>query len=419
MNENTDITAEIQRLAATAPRRQGHVTRRDLLRRMGIAAGAMSVTAFLAACGVEGTSENGNGDAEQEQEGPSLAGREPAGQLDFANWPLYIDRAKGKRPTIEDFQEATGIKVNYKEVIDDNESFFGTIREPLANGQAVDWDLIVVTDWLIAKMIRLGYLEELDHELLPRFEANAGQVYKDPSYDPGNTYSVPWQSGITGIGYNPKLTKREITSFEDLFDPAFKGKVGMMTEMRDTMNLTLLGLNVDPQDATVEDAEKAAQKLTEQREAGIVRDYYGNDYADALAREDLWVTMAWSGDVFQLQFDNPDLQFVVPDEGGILWVDNMAIPKGAEHPVDAHMFMDFVYDPEIAAQIAAWVNYIAPVPAAQDILKQAKDNYTKTVANSPLVFPTPEMEERLHHYKDLDEEEEEVWNELFGAVVQG
>ena len=416
MSEHDDITAQIQRLAASGPQRRGHITRRDLLRRMGVGVGALSVSAFLAACGVEGTSENNKGN---EEEGASYAGQDPAGELDFANWPLYIDRAKGKRPTIEDFQKATDITVNYKEVIDDNESFFGTIREPLANGQSVGWDLIVVTDWLIAKMIRLGYLEKLDHEMLKQFEANAGAVYKDPSYDPGNAYSVPWQSGITGIGYNPKLTKREITSFEDLFDPAFEGKVGMFTEMRDTMNLTLLGLGVDPQNATVEDAEKAAQKLTEQRDAGIVRDYYGNNYADALAREDLWLTMAWSGDVFQLQFDNPDLEFVVPEEGGILWVDNMAIPKGAEHPVDAHMFMDYVYDPEVAAQITAWVNYICPVPAAQDILNKAKDKYTQTVANSPLVFPTPEMEARLHHYKDLDEEEETEWNELFGAVVQG
>ncbi|MFP5353260.1 MAG: spermidine/putrescine ABC transporter substrate-binding protein [Actinomycetota bacterium] len=417
MSDHDDITAQIQRLAASSPQRRGHITRRDLLRRMGVGVGALSVSAFLAACGVEGTSENNGG--KEEEGAPSYAGQDPAGELSFANWPLYIDRAKGKQPTIEDFQKETGITVDYKEVIDDNESFFGTIREPLANGQSTGWDLIVVTDWLIAKMIRLGYLEKLDHEMLKQFEANAGAVYKDPSYDPGNAYSVPWQSGITGIGYNPKLTKREITSFEDLFDPAFKGKVGMFTEMRDTMNLTLLGLGVDPQDATAGDAEKAAQKLTEQRDAGIVRDYYGNNYADALAREDLWLTMAWSGDVFQLQFDNPDLQFVVPEEGGILWVDNMAIPKAAEHPVDAHMFMDYVYDPEVAAQITAWVNYICPVPAAQDILKAAKDDYTQTVANSPLVFPTPDMEARLYHYKDLDEEEEEVWNELFGAVIQG
>lgn len=395
--------------------------RREMLRRMGISAGAVSMGAFLAACGVSGTSETGS-DGEKE-EANTLTTTERAGQFAFANWPLYIDRAKGRRPTIEDFTEATGIEVDYKEVIEDNESFFGTIREPLANGQAVEWDLIVVTDWLIAKMARLGYLEELDHSLLGNFAANAGEIYKSPVYDTGNTHSVPWQSGITGIGYNPELTGREITSFEDLFDPAFQGKVGMFTEMRDTMNLTLLGLGVNPADATLEDAERAQAKLLEQVEGGIVRQFYGNEYTDALVRGDVALTMAWSGDVFQLQFDKPELQFVVPEEGGILWVDNMAIPEGAPHPIDAHEFMNFVYDPEVAAQITAWVNYICPVPEAKDLLLQQaqdnKDNYLRKVAESPLVFPTPEMEARLSSYKDLDEDEEEAWNDLFGQVIQG
>jgi len=409
---------EIRRLLSQAPRRSV-MTRRDLLRRMGIGAGALSVTALAAACGIRGEAERNRTEENGAGQGPDYTTDEITGTLNFANWPLYIDRAKGKRPTIDDFEKSSDIQVNYQEVIEDNESFFGTIREPLANDQQIEWDLIVVTDWLIAKMARLGYLEQLDHSRLPNFEQNAGEVYKDPTYDPGNAHSIPWQSGITGIGYDPKRTGREITSFEDLFDPAFAGKVGMFTEMRDTMNLTLLGLGVDPQEATVEDAERAQQKLLEQREAGIVREYYGNEYADALIRGDVWITMAWSGDIFQLQFDDPDLQFVVPDEGGILWVDNMAIPQNAAHPIDALEFMNFVYDPEVAAQITAWVNYICPVPAAQDILAQAKDNYTQQVAQSPLVFPTPEMEARLHSYKTLEEDEEEAWNDLFNQVIQG
>ena len=412
----TDYEREMARLLASAPRRR--VTRRDMLRHIGAGAGALSLGAWLTACGVSGTEDDGGGGGESaEDEG--LTTTEENGQLNFANWPLYIDRAKGRRPTLDDFEKETGIKVDYKEVIDDNESFFGTIREPLANGQSTGWDLIVVTDWLIAKMARLGYLEQLDESLIPNFEAHAGQVYKDPSYDPGNAHSVPWQSGITGIGYNPRLTGRKIKSFDDLFDPAFEGKVGMFKEMRDTMNLTLLGLGIDPQQATNDDAALAAEKLVEQREKGIVRNYYGNEYADALVREDLWITMAWSGDVFQLQFDKPELEFVVPEEGGILWVDNMAVPQNAENPIDAMAFMDYVYDPEVAAQITAWVNYICPVPEAQDILKKADDSYTKSVAKSPLVFPTPEMESLLFHYKNLDEDEEEAWNDLFGEVIQG
>lgn len=404
---------EIRRLFGDLP----GISRREVLRRMGVGASAVSMSAFLAACGVSGT------DGTEGDQRNTLTTTKRAGEFVFANWPLYIDKAKGRRPTLDDFTEATGITVDYKEVIEDNESFFGTVREPLANDQAIDYDMIVVTDWLIAKMARLGYLEELLHDKIPQFDAHAGSIYKDPDYDPGNKHSVPWQSGITGIGYNPRLTGREITSFDDLFDPAFKGKVGMFKEMRDTMNLTLLGMGVEPIAATLEDVEAAQQKLLEQRDQGIVRQYYGNEYADALVREDLWITMAWSGDLFQLKFDKPELEFVVPEQGGILWVDNMAIPDNAAHPIDAMEFMNFAYDPEIAAQITAWVNYICPVPEAQDILRRqaadGNDDYLAQVAESPLVFPTPDMESRLFHYKNLDEDEEAEWNDLFGEVVQG
>lgn len=397
------------------------VSRRELLRRAGRGSMFLGVGALLAACGVEG----------QQREQPDGATPEPlpdiAGQLVIANWPLYIDEEGQRKPTVDDFEAATDISVEYREVIDDNESFFGTIREPLSRGQSTGWDLIVVTDWLIGKMVRLGWLEELHHDRLSNFEQHAAEVYKDPTYDPGNAHSIPWQAGITGIGYDPNLTGREITSFEDLFDPEFAGRVGMFTEMRDTMNLTLLGMGIVPTEATMEDVERAQQRLLQQRDDGIVRAYYGNEYADALARGDLAISMAWSGDIFQLQFDNPDLQFLVPEEGGILWVDNMAIPTGAEHPADAHEWMNFVYQPEIAAQIAAWVQFITPVPEAKDVLlsqaAEAEDpeeaEELETVAESPLVFPTPEMEERVHSYKVLDEEEEEAWNRLFQEVTQG
>jgi spermidine/putrescine transport system substrate-binding protein len=391
------------------------MSRRDLLRRMGIGAGALSLSAFLAACGTEGTAPSGGGGQKRDP----LTTNEVQGELDFANWPLYIDKAKGESPTLNDFTKATDIEVNYKEVIDDTQGFFGTIQEALASGQETGWDLIVVSDWLIARMISLGYLEQLDQDRIPNFFEHAGQIYQNRTYDPGNRYSAPWQSGITGIGYNPELTGREITSFDDLFDPAFEGRVGMFTDMRDTMNLTLLGIGIDPQDATVGDAEKAQQKLLEQRDAGIVRQYYGQPYADALARGDLAVTMAWSGDIFLLQPDNPELQFVVPEEGGVLWTDNMAIPQNAPHPIDAMEMMNFVYQPDIAAQMAAYINFITPVPGAQPILAEAKDAFSKQVAKSPLVFPTPEMESRVHSYKILDEEEEEAWNDLFSEVIQG
>ncbi|MGI8941691.1 MAG: polyamine ABC transporter substrate-binding protein [Actinomycetota bacterium] len=370
------------------------------------------MAAFLASCGIEGQSQ----DADSE-ENAGLTTDQVNGTLNFANWPLYIDRAKGENPTLIDFTEATDIEVNYDEVIQANDSFFGTIREPLANGDPIDYDLIVVTDWLIARMGRLGYLEELDHSKLGNFDANAGAIYKDPNYDPGNTYSIPWQSGITGIAYNRALTGRDFTSMSDLFDTEFAGKIGMFTEMRDTISLMLLLNGVELDSATIEDVEEVQQQLLQQVDDGIVRQYYGNEYADALAREDIVATIAWSGDVIQLTLDNPDLRFVVPDDGGILWVDNMAIPQNAVNPIDAHEFMNFVYQPDIAAQIVGWVNYICPVPDAQEILADTKGY--KPVAESPLVFPTPEMETKLHRYKVLDEDEEQEWNDLFQQVLQG
>jgi spermidine/putrescine transport system substrate-binding protein len=401
---------ELQRFLAGVPRQR--MTRRDLLRRMGIGAGAMSMAAIAAACGVGGDDGNGNGN---ESEDSGYVSDQIEGQVDFANWDLYIDRVKGRYPTLEKFTEQTNIEVNYQTEIDDNQSFYAKYQQQLADGDPIGFDIIVVTDWLIGNMINLGQLEELQAERLPNFYEHAGQLYQNRSYDPENRYSVPWQSGITGIGYNPELTGREITSFNDLFDPAFEGQVGMFTEMRDTMNLTLLGLGIDPQDATVEDAERAQQKLLEQRDMGLVRQYYGGGWADALARGDLAVTMAWSGDIFQLQYDNPELQFVVPEEGGVLWTDNMAIPQNAAHPMDAMELMNFYYQPEIAAELGVWVQYICPVPDAKPIMAKMD----KTVANSPLVFPTPEMEAKVHSYQTLDAEEEQIWNDLFNEVVQG
>ena len=287
-----------------------------------------------------------------------------------------------------------------------------------------------MTDWMIGNMARLGYLEPLDVERdVPNFLDNADEVYLDRSYYPGNVYSVPYQSGITGIGYNPELVEEEITSLSQLFDPEFIekycGQIGMFIEMRDSMSLALLYNGVTPSEATIEDVEAAQQVLLDQ--APCVRDYYGNEYVDGLADGSLAITMAWSGDVFQLQFDNPDLQFVVPDEGGMLWTDNMAIPKGAAHPNAALAMMNYLYQPEIAAQVAEWVNYITPVPGAKEIILQHAEEaeseedaeYLQTVADSPLVFPTEEMLSNVYSYKVLDEEEERQWNELFNEVVQG
>jgi spermidine/putrescine transport system substrate-binding protein len=360
-----------------------------------------------------------------------VGGGDPAGTLIFANWPLYIDQDEetGESPTLAQFTEETGIDVDYTEAIQDNQEFFGTIQPALSNNQDTGWDIIVPTDWMAGKMIGLGFLEEFDVTAhVPNFVANAAEVYKNPSYDPDNRHSVPWQSGITGIAYNPELTGREITGFADLLDPAFSGRIGMFSEVRDTASLALLHNGVIPAEATEDDVRAAMDVLRDQ--APLVRGYYGNEYAQELANGSLAVTMAWSGDVFQLQFDNPDLRFVVPEAGGILWVDNLTIPKGAQHPNDALAFMDFYYQPEITAQVAEYVNYICPVPAAQEIIRthaqeaadggdQETADYLTSVADSELVFPSEQMLSTVHSYKVLSEEEEDLWNTLFQEITQG
>jgi spermidine/putrescine transport system substrate-binding protein len=344
-----------------------------------------------------------------------------AHELEIAQWPLYIDKK-----TIPNFEADSGIAVRYREVISDNQEFFAVISESLSAGKATGFDLVALSDWVVAKLNRLGWMEPLDHSLLPTVQANLREAYRDPPYDPGNAHSVPWQGGITGIGYNRSLAGRTISSFTDLWAPELAGHVGMLTEMVDTMSMTLLSLGIEPETATVEDAERATERLLEQRDAGIVRGYYGNDYIEGLASGDLWATMAWSGDVFFLQQDNPDLQFVIPEEGGIKWVTPMEIPLMAEHPRDAHVFLDYVYQPEVAADITSWVGYISPVPAVQDVLLERAGSagkgqaaYLEALATSPLVFPTPETEASLHIYRIFSAEEEEAWNDLFQQVTQG
>lgn len=389
------------------------ITRRRMLAgSAGAAAGAL-----LGACGIGGTRR-----ASEAERTPLPS---PVGELSIASWPLYIDvdPQTRRRPTIDRFQQETGIEVTYKEVVDDNDPFFATIREPLSRGRPTGWDLIVITDWLAGRMRRLNYLEELHAGALPAVRRNIGSAFRTES---DRLYTVPWQAGITGIAYNPTLTGRPIGSFGDLFDPAFAGKIGMLSDMRDMMHLTLLWQGVDPADATIEQATKARDVLVEQRDEDLVRGYFENDYTDALANGDLALCLAYSGDVFQLRSDNPDLRFVVPEEGGMLWVDEMVVPAGAEHAGDAHRWMDFVYDPGIAASITAYVQYISPVPAAKKEIErlaaeasgQEREDLL-AVASSPLVFPTEAMTSRLHRYRILSAEDEEAWNDLFAEVVEG
>jgi spermidine/putrescine transport system substrate-binding protein len=421
---------QIERAIARAFRPQRRLSRRMFLRQTGrgavIAGSALSLPAILAACGI------GPGGSTAPSAGSQAAlPSAPAGTLDFANWPAYIDidEETGDYPTLAKFTEESGIEVAYTEAINDNEEFFGIIQPDLAAGNPPQYDLIVMTDWMIEKMIRLGYLSELDRSKLPNFDANALDLYKDPWYDPGNVHSMAWQSGITGIGYNPTLTGREITTFDDLLDPEFAGRVGLFSEMRDTMSLALLSLGIEPEEATVDQATQAKDKLLAAAQAGQFRNFYGNDYYDELANGNLAVTVAWSGDVSQMKlYDNPDVEFVVPDTGGMLWIDNMAIPKKAAHPLDAHMMMNFWYDIENAVPLTEYVGYFSPVTGVTErVLEDAETAEAEGDQEwadalrviSATANPTDEVLANVHNYRKLSEEEEAQWNDLFNEVVAG
>ncbi len=353
-----------------------------------------------------------------------------AGQVVFGNWPLYIDIADtGGYPTLDRFTAETGIAVSYQEDINDNTEFFGKIQPDLAAGHPTGYDVIAPSDWMIARLIRLGYLQALDKSLLPNFDANAQDVFRDPWYDPGNVYSIPWQSGIVGIGYNPTLTGREITSFDDLLDPAFAGRVGMFSEMIDTMSLAILSLGVKPEDATMADVQAAHDKLLAPAQAGQFRSFYGNDYYDALAAGDVALTIAWSGDVSQMQlYDNPNVKFVIPSTGGLLFVDNMVIPNGAEHVADAYKLMDYWYSLEAAVPLTEYIGYFSPVKGVQDqVLVDAQaerdaghpiraDRLTQVAHDS---YPSAEQLANVFNYKNLSEDEERQWNILFNEIVNG
>ena len=422
---------QIERAIARAFRPQRRLSRRTFLRQTGhgavIAGSALSVSAILAACGIRPGNGSPGGTAASQAPLPSA----PAGVLDFANWPAYIDidEEAGDYPTLAAFEEAEGIDVTYTEAINDNEEFFGIIQPDLAAGNAPQYDLIVMTDWMIEKMIRLGYLSQLDHTRLPNFEANALDLYKDPWWDPGNAHSIAWQSGITGIGYNPTLTGREITTFDDLLDPEFAGSVGMFSEMRDTMSLALLSMGVSPEEATVEQATQARDKLLAPAQAGQFRNFYGNEYYDELANGNLALTIAWSGDVSQMKlYDNSDVEFVIPESGGMLWVDNMAIPENAAHPLDAHLMMNFWYDLGNAVPLTEYVGYFSPVSGVADRVLEDKaaaeaEGDTEWAAALEVIAatstPSDEALANVHNYRRLTEEEEEQWNDLFNEVVAG
>lgn len=398
---------------------QARTSRRGFLRAAGIGAGALSLSSILEACGTAGVSSssaaaNGVGSAEWWSQQPETK------TLNYANWPYYIDTAHGKHPSIEQFQQSTGITVDYSEPINDNQPFFTKIRGDLQAGNYIGYDVIVLTnnDIPLGQMIQLGWAVPLDHSRMTNFGKYASPLVTDPTWDPGNTYTMAWQSGYTCIGYNTKYIKEDITSVQSLFDPKYSGHIGMMGIAVELGAVGLLAIGVDPAASTPDDWTRAADKLNQQKP--LVRSYYDQDYIKALKNEDIWISMVWSGDVFQASaYQGYDtLKTVIPEEGGMLWTDNQLIPVGVENPVSAMTFMDYVYDPQVQALIEDYNAYVCPVPASKSIIaNQLKD---PTVADSPTVFPDAQMVARSKPYYQFQNASDfDQWNNTFGPIFAG
>jgi len=391
-------------------------SRRDVLRLMGASGAGLA----LAACGVEG--KGGKQNVTRNDVQKYWAGKTKTGVLRWANWPGYIEE---DRATLKAFEKANGIKVTYREVIQENAQWFGRIQAPLAAGQDIGFDLMIMTNGIqLEKCRQLGYLAPLDHARLKTFAANAGAGFKNPSYDPGNAFTIPYVSGITGIAYNTEFVKEEITSIAQLFDPKYKGRVGMMADSQELGNFAMFALGIDPEKSTPEDWRRAGAKLREQRDAEIVRKYYNQDYVDAVSKGDVWLAMAWSGDVYSLA--GPNVRFVVPREGGTLWTDNLCIPTTAANPVDALTLMDWLYDPRNNATLTEYINYITPVPATKPIIEEharaAKGEEKadlERLSTSPLVFPSQADLARLRNYRKLTQAEETEYQKIFEPIPKG
>lgn len=386
---------------------------RGTIVRVGVAIAALFAALALAACGDELEGDDGGEDLEVAEAGPA------EGEFTMSTGPLYIDQGKGgvdgPGGTLAEFEEETGVSVDYLEDINSNESFFAKLRPDLANGDSGGRDIIIATDWMAKRYADLGYVQELDKEALPTVEENLLPSLRDPEFDPDRAFTVPWASGMTGLIVNTDEAP-EITSVNDLFDPKYKGKVTVLAELRDTVPLFMKADGIDPAEATKEEWLDTVQKVQDAVDSGQFRDVTGNDYIIDLPRGDSVAAIGWSGDAVQLALDDPAIEFRMPDEGCILWSDDMIIPVGAENPGAAYAFMDYVYEPENAAQIAAYVNYTTPVEGVREVFeKQGEDE----LAENELIFPDEEFTETCSTQPSLEGEDEQEIEQAWAELVSG
>ena len=388
------------------------LSRRRFLRNVGLGAGALAAgPAVLAACGDDSKSSSSE----------TTTGSGGGKKLTISTWDAYIDVDESGDPkhaggTIDNFSQKTGIAVDYKVDYNDNDEYFNKVFSPfLGKGKPIAADIVMPTYWMAARILGLDWIEALPLDKIPN-HANLEDAYLDLAWDPGAKHHMPWQAGITGIGYNPELTGRELKSFSDLLDPKFKGKVGMLTEMRDTVGLAMLSQGADPTKLDMAAANKALDLIEKAKADGQIRAFTGNEYLTSLESGDFVACMAWSGDIVQLQKTKPGIKFVIPDEGGMEWFDTMIIPKGATNTNSAAAWMDYVYDPVNAAKITSFVQYVSPVKGVRDELVKLGGESAQ-LADSPVLFPDAETQKRLNIFVDLPQDDEAELQDRFNKIT--
>jgi spermidine/putrescine transport system substrate-binding protein len=383
-------------------------SRRQFLQRLGVMGVATSgAGALVAGCGgVKGTEGNA---AKQDQKAATVSHpKTTIGNWTWSNWPLYMDKK-----LLKQFDKQNGGHVKYIEDINDNAEFTSKVQAQLNNGTPIGRDLVVITDTTAAKWIRNGWAEPVDWKNVPN-RKNVEPAWSKYDYDPDGKYLLPYQSGAIGIGYNPKLTGRKLTSFDEVFhDPKFKGKVTCLSDEESGCYAILMLKGIKPADATLQQKLDAIAELGKISAAGQFRRFTGNDYSTDLAKGNAWISMAYSGDVVQLQSDNPELEFVYPKEGALLWTDQLMLPAKVEHPYAGETMMNYLYDPEVAAKLAAYVNYFSPVKGVKEILTKTD---AKLAAN-PLIFPPEDVQQRLYATPGVSAKDQRAAQEAMAKVT--
>jgi spermidine/putrescine transport system substrate-binding protein len=341
-----------------------------------------------------------------------------SGEFRMATWIGYIDFAEdGSYPSLDRFTEETGVVIDYQEAVEDNQTFFATdLQGPIEAGVPTGWDIVVLTDWMVQRLISLDWIEPIGPSVEGNWPTNLETVYTARGWDPGNTYAAPYVSGMTGPAFDEKVTG-PISTLTPLFDDSFAGRVTYLLEMNDTVGIAALKDGVDPATLTQEQFDAAVAQIAQAVDSGIVRRLTGNSYIEDMTTGDVVLAIAWSGDVagllYPLNDDNRQFRWVLADEGGMIWTDNMTLPKGLQNKPQAERFIDWYYNPVNAAQIIKSVRYVCPVKGTGEALA-AEDPAT---AEDPLIFPTEEMRARLHEFVAKLPEEREAWEAAFQEAI--